>query len=66
MENKNIKKKKKSEYESTKIYTKVYNKKNINIQLDRDLVGRIRDKIEDISLKEFLENMLEDYIKKNN
>lgn len=53
-------------YESKSIYGKVYNKKNINIQLDRDLVGRIRDKIEDISLKDFLENMLEDYIKKNN
>lgn len=52
-------------YESKSIYGKVYNKKNINIQLDRDLVGRIRDKIEDKSLKEFLENMLEDYLKKN-
>jgi hypothetical protein len=45
-------------------YGKVYNKKNINIQLDRDLVSRVREKIENKSLKEFLENMLESYINK--
>ena len=49
--------KKKSQYDSTKIYTKNYNKLNINVQLNRELVRKLRDKIKDknLSLKEFLE-----------
>ncbi len=57
MENQNNKKKK-SEYESTKIYTKEYNKKNINIQLDRDLVNNLREKISPVTLKEYLEDII--------
>jgi len=57
MEKQNIKKKK-SEYESTKLYTKSYNKKNINVQLDRDLVNLLRDKISPISLKDYLEGLI--------
>jgi hypothetical protein len=57
MENQNIKKKK-SEYESTKLYTKSYNKKNINVQLDRDLVNSLREKISPISLKDYLEGLI--------
>lgn len=58
-ENQNIKKKK-SEYESTKLYTKSYNKRNINVQLDRDLVNLLRDKISPISLKDYLEGLIRD------
>jgi len=57
MEKQNIKKKK-SEYESTKLYTKSYNKKNINVQLDRDLVNLLREKISPISLKDYLEGLI--------
>lgn len=56
-------KKKKSEYESTKIYTKNYNKNNINIQLDRDLVNRLRDKIGAQTLKNFLESYINEILK---
>lgn len=56
-ENQNIKKKK-SEYESTKLYTKSYNKRNINVQLDRDLVNLLREKISPISLKDYLEGLI--------
>ena len=50
--------KKKTEYESTKIYTKNYNKKNINIQLDRELVNSLREKISPITLKGYLEDLI--------
>jgi len=50
--------KKKTEYESTKIYTKNYNKKNINIQLDRELVNSLREKISPIALKGYLEDLI--------
>lgn len=56
-----MEKKKKSQYESTKLYVKKYNKSNINIQLDRELVLRLRDKISPRTLKSYLE----DYIKQN-
>ena len=46
-------------YESKKVYGKKYNKSNINIQLDRELVLRLRDKISPRTLKSYLE----DYIK---
>ena len=62
MENENVKKKK-SEYESTKIYTKTYNRKNINIQLDRELVNRLRDKIGNQTLKNFLESYINETLK---
>lgn len=52
-------------YESKKIYGKEYNKKNINIQLDRDLVNRLREKIGNQSLKKFLEIYINDTLMKN-
>lgn len=53
---------KKKVYSSTKEYIKKYNKKNINIQIDRDLVNRIRVLIKEqkISLKEYIESVLKD------
>ncbi len=47
----------KKKYESTKLYSDKYNSENINVQLNRELVRKLRDKIKDknLSLKEFLE-----------
>jgi hypothetical protein len=50
-------------YESKKIYGKKYNQSNINIQLDRDLVSKLRDKIGNQSVKSFLEGYLGEYLK---
>jgi len=60
MENK---KKLKKDYQSTKDYSKKYNKENINVQLDRTLISELRKKI-NISVKEFLENFIKDSLKK--
>jgi len=54
--------KKKSEYKSTKLYSSNYNKKNINIQLDRDLITRLRTKIGEKTLKKFLEDYITIYL----
>lgn len=56
------KKKKKSEYDSTKIYSNNYNKKNINIQLDRDLITKLRTKLGNKPLKNFLEDYITEYL----
>ncbi len=56
-------KKKKTDYESTKIYTKKYNKSNINVQMDRELVSQLREKIGDVTLKSFLEEYIREYLK---
>lgn len=55
----NVKKLKK-DYESTKIYSKKYNKNNINVQLDRNLIYLLKDKIRDknIPLKFFIEELI--------
>jgi len=55
-------KKKKTDYESTKIYTKKYNKSNINVQMDRELVSRLREKLGDTTLKSFFESYIRDYL----
>lgn len=53
----------KKQYESKKIYGKKYNKINLNVSLDRELVLKLREKlsISNTSIKRFLEN----YIKKS-
>lgn len=56
-----IEKKEKKVYPSKKLYGKEYNKKNINIQLDRELVNSLREKISPTTLKDYLE----DFIKGN-
>ena len=50
--------KNKKVYDSKKIYAKKYNQSNINIQLDRDLVNQIRNKIGNKTLKNFLESYI--------
>lgn len=57
MENK---KKSKKDYQSTKEYSKKYNKENINIQLNRDLITNLREKLENVSLKDYLENLIKE------
>ena len=56
-------KKKKTDYESTKIYTKKYNKSNINVQMDRELVSQLRERIGDTTLKNFFEEYIREYLK---
>jgi hypothetical protein len=51
----------KKTYESKKIYGKKYNESNINVQLDRELIMRLRDKIKPLTIKSYLE----DFIKNN-
>lgn len=45
-------------YESKKIYGKKYNASNINVQLDRELVSKLREKIGSISVKEYLQDLI--------
>jgi hypothetical protein len=45
-------------YESKKIYGKKYNASNINVQLDRELVSRLREKLADVSVKEYLQDLI--------
>jgi hypothetical protein len=55
--------KNKKVYDSKKIYGKKYNQSNINIQLDRNLVNRLRDKIGPQTLKNFLESYINEILK---
>jgi predicted DNA binding CopG/RHH family protein len=47
-------------YESKKIYSKKYNKLNINVQLNRELIDNLRKKLENqgISIKDYIENLI--------
>jgi hypothetical protein len=50
---------KKSQYDSTKKYTKEYNKSNINVQLDRDLINSIKEKLNGkMTLKSYIESLI--------
>ena len=57
-----MEKKEKKVYPSKKIYGQEYNKKNINIQLDRELVNSLREKISPTTLKDYLENLIKDHL----
>ena len=50
-------------YESKKVYGKKYNKSNINVQMDRELVSQLREKIGGITLKNFFEEYIREYLK---
>ena len=50
-------------YESKKIYGKKYNKSNINVQMDRELVSQLRERIGDTTLKNFFEKYIREYLK---
>jgi hypothetical protein len=50
---------KKSQYDSTKKYTKEYNKSNINVQLDRDLINNVKEKLNGkMTLKSYIESLI--------
>jgi len=50
---------KKSQYESSKNYSNNYNKLNINVQLDRELINTLKDKLNgSVSLKYYLEELI--------
>ena len=59
-----MEKKKKSQYESSKIYNKKYNKTNINIQLNRELISKLRDSISPKTIKSFLEEQIITHLEK--
>lgn len=49
----------KSQYESTKNYTKEYNKSNINVQLNRELINLIKGKLNGmVSVKSYIEDLI--------
>jgi len=47
---------------SKRAYGDIYNKKNISVQLDRDLIDQLKSKLSDqnISLKSFIENLIKE------
>ena len=51
---------KKSQYDSTKKYSKEYNKSNINVQLDRDLINNVKEELNGkMTLKSYIESLIE-------
>jgi hypothetical protein len=55
-------KKLKKDYQSTKDYSKKYNKENINIQLNRELILELRKNLGGETLKDYLENIIREKI----
>lgn len=51
-------KKSKKDYQSTKDYSKKYNKENINVQLNRDLILKLRQELKDETIKDYLEKII--------
>ena len=51
-------KKSKKYYQSTKDYSKKYNKENINIQLNRLLINDLRIKFPNQSVKKIIEDLI--------
>jgi len=60
----NVKKTKKK-YESDVIYTKKYNKLNLNVQLNRSLLMDLKSHLsgKKISMKSFIENLIRESLK---
>lgn len=48
----------KKDYQSTKDYSKKYNKENITVQLNRNLVLKLRESLKNESVKEFIEKII--------
>jgi len=48
-------------YESKKIFAEKYNKQNINVLVDRQLIDTLKEKLKDTntSLKSYLENLIQ-------
>jgi hypothetical protein len=54
-----MEKKKKSDYKSTKEYNKKYNSENINVQLNRELINKVKDKLDGSNtLKSYIEELI--------
>ena len=55
-------KKSKKDYQSTKEYSKKYNKDNINIQINRNLISKLRKQIGSETIKSYIENLIKEKI----
>lgn len=55
-------KKLKKDYQSTKDYSKKYNKENINIQLNRELINTLKEKTSNQPLKKTIENLIDKFL----
>jgi hypothetical protein len=60
-----MEKKPKKIYESKKNYAKLWNEKNINVTMDRELIEELKTKIGEQTLKSFLEDIIRKYIKQS-
>lgn len=49
--------------ESKRKYGNKYNKTNINVQLDRELIEIVKSKLDEISLKSYIENLIRKSLK---
>ena len=57
-----MEKKSKKDYQSTKEYSKKYNKDNINIQINRNLISKLRKQIGSETIKSYIENLIKEKI----
>jgi hypothetical protein len=57
-----MEKKSKKDYQSTKEYSKKYNKENINIQINRSLIFKLRKQIGVETVKSYIENLIKEKI----
>ena len=53
-----MEKKKKKAYESTKVYNEKYNKQNLNVSLDRELLNILKDHLDGKPMKSYLEDLI--------
>lgn len=52
----------KKSYPSKIKYTKKWNKSNINVSIDRELVENLKTQLNDKSLKSVIEDMIKNYL----
>ena len=50
-------------YESKQKYSKKYNKENINVQLNRELIETMKEKISGITMKDYIEKLIKESLK---
>lgn len=53
--------KEKKKYQSTKVYSDRYNKENLSVQLNRELLSKLRQHLvgKDVSVKSYIENLID-------
>jgi len=51
--------KSKKTYESTRIYGDKYNKTNLSVQLNRELLNRLKEHLDGKPMKSYIENLIE-------